>query len=370
MNIAEKIKVIADSFRKELGFTNIRVIEDQLAKNEIIFIENIGFISFHFRKDNQSTIYEIAISREHQRKKYGTLLFRKLLIKAIEKGKKFIKLKVPEDNENAFKFYESLNFKFIKIEEGKKRKLHVYQYDINLPLLFYCGNGGRSPYDGIAQEEKWRLGLCSRKSPLAETQNNTIQFIDNDWKNYDHQKHLQVVKKHKPLLATVLDWQDLGDFNLIFSYAKELLPYSGNVLIIPKIEDTFDDYQFTLNNLIDEDRKIWNSFWFAYSVPTGYGSAIYRSDIFKDRFIHLLGGSPSSQMRYYNNIPNVVSLDGNYSMKVASFGKSCWQGNDSGDKVIDGCYGSFRYSLKKQYKYWRNIIDFSDCPLFDFIVEK
>jgi hypothetical protein len=68
-----------------------------------------------------------------------------------------------------------------------------------------------------------------------------------------------------------------------------------------------------------------------------------------------LGGSPDKQRHYYNRGMNVVSLDANYAAKLAQrFGKSCWQGNSAGKRIVDGFYNSLELSLKKQQEYWRN----------------
>lgn len=355
-------KKIASQFSKELGFVNSTFLKEQLRKKELIVIENIGFVNFHHRKDNQTTIYEIAVSKEYQRQGYGRLLFFKVLCSAIENNKNFIQLKCTFDNVNAHKFYELIGFKKVGEEQGKKRMLFIYRYDITLPFLFYCGSGGNQ-YDKIAQSLGWTLGINSK----IQNKNNclSISFVDNDWKNYDHKKHLKAVKKHKPLLATVKDFESINESQLIIKWAKELAEYCGRVLIIPKLPKS---HIYTY--LWQKKQGLWNfPHWSAYSIPTNYGGVEYDKRFFDNQFIHLLGGSPTQQSRFYDLFDNhtnckVVSLDGNYSMKIAKFGKSVWQGNDSGEKVVKGCYESFKESLTRQYKYWRKTWEFNECPLF------
>lgn len=361
-NLIMSAKKIASQFSQELGFVNSAFLQEQLAKNELIVLENIGFINFHHRKDNQTTIYEIAVTKEYHRQGYGKLLFFKVLCSAIDNNKTFIQLKVTFDNLNAQSFYQKIGFKKVGEEQGKKRRLFVYRYDIKLPFLFYCGLGGNK-YDQIAYSLNWNLGINSK---LQSKGKYPVLFVDNDWKNYNHQKHLEAVKRHKPLFATVKDFESINESRLIIKWAKEIAQYCGRVLIIPKLSNEHIPVY-----LWQKKQGLWNfPHWLAYSIPTNYGGAKYDKRIFDNNHIHLLGGSPTQQGKFYDFFENftnskVVSLDGNYSMKIAKYGKSVWQGNDTGKKVVDGCYESFEYSLKTQYDFWNPSSFFRDCPLFN-----
>lgn len=59
---------------------------------------------------------------------------------------------------------------------------------------------------------------------------------------------------------------------------------------------------------------------------------------------------------------NVVSLDGNYAMKLAKYGTAAWQGKQV--KRAGGCYEAFRLSLAEQKKYWHREWQLSEEPLF------
>jgi hypothetical protein len=60
-----------------------------------------------------------------------------------------------------------------------------------------------------------------------------------------------------------------------------------------------------------------------YSVPTSYGGTEIPIKKFQGRKVHLLGGSPNSQIACWSDIPDsVVSLDNNYLFKTAYKGQA------------------------------------------------
>jgi hypothetical protein len=141
-----------------------------------------------------------------------------------------------------------------------------------------------------------------------------VQFIDNDYFNYDHQKHLSVVKEFKPKYATVMDimtsaqckkdnieWHSLGQ---ILDWAEELNEHAENVIVIPKY-DCLD--------------QIPEKFMLGYSVPTSHGGTPLPPEAFSGRRAHLLGGSWKAQLAHMAVLgDDVVSLDTNYVQRQAS----------------------------------------------------
>lgn len=344
MKKSKEIKKIADRFKHELGFVNSAGLEVAESKGELeVLPNNIGFCHFHHRKDNQTTIYEIAILPERQREGWGRLLFYRVLASAIECKKSKIIAKCPVDLESN-NFYKSLGFKLIATKPGKKRDLNIYEYTIELPLLFYCADGGRNRYSQIAKEEGWLLGFRS-------DENNKIPhcpMIDNNFSNYYHSTHLRIIKKHKPLLATALDIEFPEQYHEILSKGKEISKYCGRVILIPKCEIDLSIVDFP--------------FWLGFSIPSKYGKTKLSTDFFKDYPVHLLGGSPTKQSDFAKYM-NVTSLDGNYAQNIARFGKTTYVGCDSGKKLVKGNYETFRLSLKKQKQFWHSTWKWEDEPL-------
>lgn len=337
-------KEVSNKLKRELGFVNRAALEKSFLVNELDVIgDGVGFVNFHHRKDDQTTIYELGVKPEFQRQGWGRLLFYRVLCSSIEKGKIKIVAKCPIDLPSN-RFYERLGFQLKKLEPGRKRPLHVWEYKINLPLLFYCADGGRNEYGRQAKEAGWRLGFQSQQAcPKSH-----VQMIDNEYRNYNHSRHVEMVKRHKPLLATVQDVMKEDDIPRILEEAKELSQYVGRILIIPKIKF-----------------NVPSQYWLAFSVPSSHGGTKIEPNWFGDRPTHLLGGSPTMQYRF-SQLMNVVSLDGNYANRLSGWGKSVWIGNDSGQKIVKGCYDSFRLSMEKQKEQWHKESIY-DTPLLSLL---
>jgi len=135
----ESAKQIADKCQKELSFVNINILKEAQNKGWLLVavisdrktkIENIvGFANFRIRKDNNGTLYEIGIKSDHRRKGVGKELIGHIIELIRISGGRHIRLKCPEDL-SANMFYQQCNFKLIKIEDGKKRRLNVWSYEI------------------------------------------------------------------------------------------------------------------------------------------------------------------------------------------------------------------------------------------------
>lgn len=141
----------------------------------------------------------------------------------------------------------------------------------------------------------------------------TVTFLDNDFKNYDHQKHVRAVKLHQPKYATVRDVmseQQCKEANITFypfeqimAWAEELEQLTENVIVIPKY-NCFSD--------------IPERFVLGYSVPTSYGGTPMPAKMFGGRRVHLLGGSWKAQLEYLALLgDDVISLDTNYVQRQA-----------------------------------------------------
>lgn len=202
------------------------------------------------------------------------------------------------------------------------------------PLLFYCGNGG-GEYDRIALEEGWLPGISSQYTPRPEW-SKKVCFVDNDWKNYEHQRHAKICKQCRPYMATARDIERKEDLSCILQEAEELAQYSELIVLIPKIDIRIPAVNFNW---------IWG-----YSVPTSHGKCELPLDFFKGRPVHVLGGSPSRQAGLADKL-EIFSLDCNYFMRSAKFGKSVWPGCKE-KKIVAGCYPSFRLSVQKTREFW------------------
>jgi hypothetical protein len=165
-----------------------------------------------------------------------------------------------------------------------------------------------------------------------------INFVDNEFKDYDHQHHVSAVRSLSPRYATVRDIMtkkqcetaeiEYYSFDDILDMASEVNDYAENVIIIPKY-DCLD--------------KIPDKFMLGYSIPTAYGATPIDIKKFRGRRVHLLGGNWKRQRNALGLLgESVVSLDNNHLMNIGRFGL-CYAPDGSSKEVANvmpGVYGN------------------------------
>jgi len=173
---------------------------------------------------------------------------------------------------------------------------------VDKPELIYCADGNKRLAQ-IAIDHGFLYG--ARLPPRGL--HHPIHFADQDWKNPDRTRYMAELAKHKPTMATVLDWERMEQLDEVLSWAEEAAQHVERVLIIPKV----------FSGIEKLPRRIGGAdIILAYSVPTRYGGTFVPVWEFGDWPVHLLGGSPHKQMElcYYLN---VVSVDGNMHQMMA-----------------------------------------------------
>lgn len=175
--------------------------------------------------------------------------------------------------------------------------------------LIFCA-GGNKRFASLAI-------LCGLLygSRLPETVYHEIYFADQDWKNPNREKYVEAVKKHKPHLATVLDWEEDSQLKEVLGWAEDIAPYVQEVIIIPKIKDSISRIPLEIGG-----KKIR----LGYSVPTKHGKTDVSLSEFTNRKVHLLGGTPHKQMELALKHSNIVSVDCNYQQLKATKWCSVW----------------------------------------------
>lgn len=183
--------------------------------------------------------------------------------------------------------------------------------------LIYCADGN-ARFAEIAIKAGFLYGaqLPPRGLPYPP------YFADQNWKTPDRERYMAELEKHKPYMATVLDWERWDQLPEVLGWAEDAALYVEEVIIIPKV----------IGGVSSIPRVIGNKpIRLGYSVPTKFGGTLVHPVEFLGWPVHLLGGSPLVQARlgglFSLNKPrlfsdaeqlNVVSADGNYHHKMAT----------------------------------------------------
>lgn len=195
------------------------------------------------------------------------------------------------------------------------------------PTLIYCADGNKR-FAEIAIDAGFRYG--ARLPPRGC--HFPVYFADQDWKRPDRERYMAELEKHRPAMATVLDWEREEQLPEVLAWAEDAAQYVDQVLIIPKVIGGIQ----RLSRVVGGAEVI-----LAYSVPTRFGGTFVPAWEFAGWPVHLLGGSPHRQMglMYYLN---VVSVDGNMMNKMATKRCQVWVA------------GTARYARDR---YWPTLIE-------------
>jgi hypothetical protein len=170
------------------------------------------------------------------------------------------------------------------------------------PTLIYCADGNQR-FAEIAIQAGYEYG-----AQLPNTVYFPVYFADQDWKNPDRKRYMAALAEYKPSLASVLDWESPEQLDEVLSWAEEAAQYVETVMIIPKV----------MGGIPRIPRSIGGKpVRLGYSVPTKFGGTSLPVWEFHGWPVHLLGGSPRVQMRLTHYL-NVVSVDGNFALKMAT----------------------------------------------------
>jgi GNAT superfamily N-acetyltransferase len=128
------VKHLADQHRHELGFVLLPSLREQIDKGEMLVAvqagQVVGFVDYHIRRDNQLTLYHIAVHPDWQRHGLGRMLLNSLETIARAKECGFILLKCPTDLD-ANEFYATQGYTLRETSNGRKRPLNVWMLSLN-----------------------------------------------------------------------------------------------------------------------------------------------------------------------------------------------------------------------------------------------
>ncbi len=127
------VKRIADAHRVELGFVMRPTLELAVAHDWLLVAEQdgniVGFCNYRHctRVAGRTTIYEIVVSSPHQG--IGRQLITAIIQDALQRNQSYLHLKCVQGLD-ANTFYAKMGFALVGIDEGKKRSLNIYKYDL------------------------------------------------------------------------------------------------------------------------------------------------------------------------------------------------------------------------------------------------
>lgn len=244
------IKTLADAHRDELGFVIRKTLEEAINHKEIIYIPR-GFVHFHHRKDNISTLYHLCVDPNSRQKGIGRKLIEQWEKYSRECGIKKLRLKCPFDLQ-ANGFYHHLGFTRVAIETGKKRSLVVWEKKLfNIqpikPRFIASLSAGRSEIEGL--RKLWQKNQDLRNpfahvlfSPISSPPSATNYFknlketnqVENVWLDCGAYQVQQGKKTYEELLSFLENfyinnqWADgyvLPDIVPLSSDSDEIIEY-------------------------------------------------------------------------------------------------------------------------------------------------
>lgn len=168
--------------------------------------------------------------------------------------------------------------------------------------LIYCADGN-ARFAEIAIEAGFTYG-----AQLPNKVYFSPEFVDQNWKDPDLYIYTASVAEYRPRMATVLDWELPDQLPTVLAWAETIAIFVDTIIIIPKVIGGISQLPTKING-----RQIR----LGYSVPTSFGGTQVPIWEFNKWPIHLLGGSPKKQFELSHYL-NVVSLDGNYHLKMAT----------------------------------------------------
>ena len=126
----EELKELTDAHKHELGFVLRPALARSIARGEVLVARNdaglIGFVEYHHRQDEQTTLYHIVVAPDYRRQGIGQRLIEWLADEARASNKEVIVLKCP-DTLPANEFYARTGWSLVGSEPGKRRLLNLWR---------------------------------------------------------------------------------------------------------------------------------------------------------------------------------------------------------------------------------------------------
>lgn len=174
---------------------------------------------------------------------------------------------------------------------------------MRVPELIYCASGN-ARFAQIAIDTGFKYGAQLPPRGLHFWP----YFVDQDWKNPDRTRYMAELEKHRPFMASVLDWERADQLGEVLGWAEDAAQFAQVIMIIPKV----------IGGIGLIPRAIGGKpVRLGYSVPTKFSGTQVPVWEFCGWPVHLLGGSPKAQFKTAHYL-DVVSADGNMCQLMAT----------------------------------------------------
>jgi GNAT superfamily N-acetyltransferase len=169
LSTVDAVKRIADEHRAELGFHARQAYVDSLNKGELLIAkidgQIVGFARYHHRRDNRTTLYEIATTPDIRGKGVGRCLVDALIADCQRASSRCIRLSCPVELP-ANRFYEAIGFIRLRRRSrpGRSRPLYEWEFPV-LPhrKITFVASLTSSSYDLDRLIRMWEKEGLNRK---------------------------------------------------------------------------------------------------------------------------------------------------------------------------------------------------------------
>ncbi len=169
LSVIDEIKHIADRYRPELGFHTRQAYVDSANKGELLIarsnIEVVGFARYHHRRDNKTTLYEIAVLPKIRDKGVGRRLVDALIADCQRVSSRCLRLTCPVELP-ANRFYKAMGFirSASRSRPGKNRPLYEWEYPVlpNRKITFVAS------LTSVSTDLKQLIQLWEREGPTGK----------------------------------------------------------------------------------------------------------------------------------------------------------------------------------------------------------
>jgi len=328
MSTSADAAALFQQHRDELGFVN----RAQCAEKDLLVERRGGeivgaLLGNHCVRKDQSTVYELAVREEHRRRGVGRRLVERF---AAESPHDRLVAKCPTDLP-AMEFYRDSGWNRVGTDDGKDRKLAIWECEVAGVDIYMTVNGGEETAQAIRRSPA-RVGVESGNAwPL----NDSPAFLD--WPFTDpeagFEEHIDLVREHEPALTVAPDVEDGRTLKDVVDMADQIGQHADDVIIVPKgchPSDVPDRHRVGLTTGRFGSMAPWSVWEYRDAGP-----------------VHILGGAPSEQLAAAHCV-EVASLDSFSLGRRARFGE--WDGGAIECPDEAGYYERLRRSLTR---YWR-----------------